>query len=585
MKHTFTYEKDVFLYDGQPVTLISGAVHYFRTVPEYWEDRLSKLKACGFNAVETYTCWNLHERREGQFDFSGILDIERFIETAGRLGLFVILRPGPYICAEWDFGGLPSWLMSYPDLALRCDDPAYLEKVKPYYRELLSRVRPHLCTNGGNVIMMQVENEYGSYGDDSIYLQKVVDIYRENDIDCLLFTSDGTARWMLSGGTLPDVLAVANFGSYVDQMLTLREFQKDRPLMCGEFWCGWFDHWYESGRDQRAGEDIAGEVNRFFDLGASFNFYMFHGGTNFGFWNGANHPGEYQPTITSYDYCALLTEAGDTTPLYDTVKGVIEQRTGKKAPDIKIKNSEKAAYGKLELTKQADLFANLDRISAPIKAAFPKTMEQIGQDFGYILYRTEIKGPVEPLPLCFGEIHDRAIVFVNGKRVGLKERDRVDDEIIISLDFGETATLEILVENMGRVNYGIHLLDKKGILGGVRLGQRYHFGWEMYPLTMDDLSGLVWGEQSGFEKPTFLRGNLHLDEQPKDTYIRLDGFTKGFVTVNSFNIGRYFNPAGPQKTLYVPAPLLKQGDNEIVVFESDGYTDSAISFVDVPQLK
>ena len=585
MAHTFTYEKDIFLYDGQPVTLISGAVHYFRTVPEYWEDRLTKLKACGFNAVETYTCWNLHERREGQFDFSGILDIERFIETAGRLGLFVILRPGPYICAEWDFGGLPSWLMSYPDLALRCDDPAYLEKVKPYYRELLSRVRPHLCTNGGNVIMMQVENEYGSYGDDSIYLQKVVDIYRENDIDCLLFTSDGTARWMLSGGTLPDVLAVANFGSYVDQMLTLREFQKDRPLMCGEFWCGWFDHWYESGRDQRAGEDIAGEVNRFFDLGASFNFYMFHGGTNFGFWNGANHPGEYQPTITSYDYCALLTEAGDTTPLYDTVKGVIEQRTGKKAPDIKIRNSEKAAYGKLELTKQADLFANLDRISAPIKAAFPKTMEQIGQDFGYILYRTEIKGPVEPLPLCFGEIHDRAIVFVNGKRVGLKERDRVDDEIIISLDFGETATLEILVENMGRVNYGIHLLDKKGILGGVRLGQRYHFGWEMYPLTMDDLSGLVWGEQSGFEKPTFLRGNLHLDEQPKDTYIRLDGFTKGFVTVNGFNIGRYFNPAGPQKTLYVPAPLLKQGDNEIVVFESDGYTDSAISFVDVPQLK
>ena len=585
MKHTFTYEKDVFLYDGQPVTLISGAVHYFRTVPEYWEDRLSKLKACGFNAVETYTCWNLHERREGQFDFSGILDIERFIETAGRLGLFVILRPGPYICAEWDFGGLPSWLMSYPDLALRCDDPAYLEKVKPYYRELLSRVRPHLCTNGGNVIMMQVENEYGSYGDDSIYLQKVVDIYRENDIDCLLFTSDGTARWMLSGGTLPDVLAVANFGSYVDQMLTLREFQKDRPLMCGEFWCGWFDHWYESGRDQRAGEDIAGEVNRFFDLGASFNFYMFHGGTNFGFWNGANHPGEYQPTITSYDYCALLTEAGDTTPLYDTVKGVIEQRTGKKAPDIKIRNSEKAAYGKLELAKQADLFANLDRISAPIKAAFPKTMEQIGQDFGYILYRTEIKGPVEPLPLCFGEIHDRAIVFVNGKRVGLKERDRVDDEIIISLDFGETTTLEILVENMGRVNYGIHLLDKKGILGGVRLGQRYHFGWEMYPLTMDDLSGLVWGEQRGFEKPTFLRGNLHLDEQPKDTYIRLDGFTKGFVTVNGFNIGRYFNPAGPQKTLYVPAPLLKQGDNEIVVFESDGYTDSAISFVDVPQLK
>ena len=239
MKHEFTYSNQQFLLDGQPITILSGAIHYFRTVPEYWEDRLLKLKACGLNAVETYTCWNLHERKEGEFDFSGMLDIERFIETAKRLGLLVILRPGPYICAEWDFGGLPSWLLSYPDIALRCDDPLYLAKVKPYYRELLSRIRPHLCTNGGNVIMVQVENEYGSYGDDKAYLQKIVDIYRENGIDCLLFTSDGTAKWMLSGGTLPEVLAVANFGSYTEQILTLNEFQKDRPLMCGEFWDGW----------------------------------------------------------------------------------------------------------------------------------------------------------------------------------------------------------------------------------------------------------------------------------------------------------------------------------------------------------
>ncbi len=584
MKHTFTYQNEQFILDGEPITILSGAVHYFRTFPECWEDRLLKLKACGLNTVETYTCWNLHERKEGQFDFSGMLDIVRFIETAERLGLLVILRPGPYICAEWDFGGLPSWLLAYPDIALRCDDPLYLEKVKPYYRELLSRIRPHLCTNGGNVIMVQVENEYGSYGDDKVYLQKIVDIYRENGIDCLLFTSDGTAKWMLSGGTLPDVLAVANFGSYVPQILTLKEFQKDRPLMCGEFWDGWFDHWYESGTQLRPIEDIAREVDTLFELGASFNLYMFHGGTNFGFWNGANHPGHYQPTVTSYDYRALLTEAGDITPLYEAIKQVIENRTGKPAPDIEVKNSEKAAYGALTLTEQANLFASLDALSTPIKAAFPKTMEQIGQDFGYILYRTTVQGPIEPLLLCFGELHDRAIVFVNGKCVGIKERDRRDDEITLALGFGESATVDILVENMGRVNYGINLFDKKGILGGVRLGQRYHYGWEMYPLTMDDLTSLSFAPECGFEKPAFLRGKLHLDEQPKDTFIRLDGFTKGFVTVNGFNIGRYFNPAGPQKTLYVPAPLLKQGDNEIVVFESDGYAEPVIKFVDTPEL-
>ena len=587
MNKSFTYRDGQFYLNDQPYTVISGAIHYFRTFPECWEDRLTKLKACGFNTVETYTCWNLHERREGQFDFSGILDIERFIETAERLDLNVIVRPGPYICAEWDFGGLPSWLLKYPHMALRCDDPLYLEKVKPYYRELLSRLRPHLCTNGGNILMVQVENEYGSYGDDTVYLRKVVDIYRENGIDCTLFTSDGTARWMLSGGTLPDVLAVANFGSYVDQILTLKEFQKDRPLMCGEFWCGWFDHWYEDGRGQRSPEDIAGELNRFFDLNASFNIYMFHGGTNFAFWNGANHTGEqYQPTVTSYDYAAFLTEAGDTTLLYETAKRVIQERTGVKAPDIAVKNSEKKAYGKVKLTESAPLFGNLASLSTPVRAAFPKTMEELDQDFGYVLYRTQLKGPFEELELFCGDIHDRAIFFVNGKQVGIKERSRRNDPIRIGLGFGETATLDILVENMGRVNYGVRLMDPKGILGGVRLGQRFHYGWEMYPMTMDDLGGLTYGEARQYGTvPAFLRGTLTVEGVPCDTYMKLDGFTKGFVTVNGFNIGRYYNPAGPQKTLYLPAPLLREGENEIVVFESDGYEEAVVELTDTAILR
>ena len=586
MKKEFTYRDGQFFLNGEPYTVISGAIHYFRTLPEDWEDRLTKLKACGFNTVETYSCWNLHERQEGVFDFSGILDIVRFIETAEKLDLNVILRPGPYICAEWDFGGLPSWLLKYPHIALRCDDPLYLDKVRPYYTEFLSRIRPHLCTNGGNVIMVQVENEYGSYGDDKTYLRKIVDIYRENGIDCTLFTSDGTCRWMLSGGTLPELLAVANFGSHVPQLTALRDFQKDRPLMCGEFWCGWFDHWHEGGRDQRDPAEVMKEVNTFFDLGASFNFYMFHGGTNFGFCNGANGSAtSYEPTVTSYDYTAPLTEAGDTTPMYYALRETIEHRTGKKAPDIAIQNSPKAAYGKLTLTESAPLFGNLDSLSSPVSAAFPKTMEEIGQDFGYILYRTTLTGPFEELPLECGKIHDRAIFYLNGKQVGTYERSRGGDAVRIGLDFGETATLDILVENMGRVNYGIKLLDRKGILDGVRLGQRFHYGWEMYPMTMDDLTALSYGEiETQGKVPAFLRGKLVIEGTPKDTFLRLDGFTKGFVKVNGFNIGRYYNPAGPQKTLYVPAPLLRQGENEIVVFESDGYEVPVIEFVDKPVL-
>ena len=247
--------------------------------------------------------------------------------------------------------------------------------------------------------------------------------------------------------------------------------------------------------------------------------------------------------------------------------------------------SPKAAYGKVKLTASAPLFDNLTALSTPVSAAFPKTMEEVGQDFGYILYRTELKGPFEELELVCGNIHDRAIFFINGKQVGIRERSRRNDSIRIGLGFGETATLDILVENMGRVNYGVKLMDRKGILDGVRLGQRFHYGWEMYPMTMDELGGLTYGEtKQGGEVPAFLRGTFTVERTPCDTFLRLDGFTKGFVTVNGFNIGRYYNPAGPQKTLYVPAPLLREGDNEIVVFESDGYEEAAVELVDTPIL-
>lgn len=580
-----TYDKDNFLLDGKPYQIISGAVHYFRIPPAYWEDRLRKLKACGFNTVETYTCWNLHERKEGQFDFSGILDIEKFIETAEKLDLNVIIRPGPYICAEWEFGGLPSWLLSYPNLGLRCNDPVYLEKVTPYYRELLGRIRPHLSTRGGRVFMMQVENEYGSYGDDKDYLKKVADIYRENGIDCLLFTSDGTDLWMLSGGTLPELLSVANFGSEPkERQKVMKEFKPNQPFMCGELWCGWFEHWYEKHQTYNTGQ-VTDMLQDFFEIGGSFNFYMFHGGTNFGFTNGANHTEkEYQPTITSYDYLAPLTEAGDMSEMYYAIKDVIRKNTGVEPPDIKVANSKKAAYGTLTLTQSADLLGNIKNLATPIHHAYPQTMEQLGQDFGYLLYSTKVKGPFEPCNLVFNHLHDRAHIFINGELVGLRERSRRMDEVIISADYGETVTIDILVENMGRVNYGTKLFDQKGIIGGIRLGNRYHFGWDHYCLTMEDFSGVLWEEAKPANRPTFYKGILTIEGAPCDTFLKTEPLEKGFVVVNGFNIGRYYNTAGPTKTLYVPAPFLKEGENEIIVFESDNCPNPQITFMDTPDL-
>ena len=581
----FTYENDKFTLDGKPFQIISGAMHYWRIVPEYWEDRLKKLRACGFNTVETYVAWNLHERKEGEFDFSGNLDIERYISIAESLGLKVIVRPGPYICSEFDFGGLPSWLLAYPDVHLRCNDPKYLEKVRPYYRELLSRVKPHLCTNGGGVIMLQIENEYGSYGDDKEYLRAVAEMYREYGIDCLLYTSDGPMFWMLSGGTLPEYPCVANFGSRPEQAFKLlSEFRPGQPSMCGEFWCGWFDHWGEEHHTRTAEETLRDFVPML-EMGASVNFYMFHGGTNFGFTNGANHTGtEYLPTVTSYDYCSPLSESGDMTNTFFAVRDAITKRTGI-VPPLDVSDSEKAAYGKVGLTERADLFENLGKIGRVTHSAAPLSMEEVGQDFGYILYSSTLTGPSETRPLILEHVHDRALVYLDGKLVGIRERTGRMDEITVPLQKGVITKLDILVENRGRINYGPKLFDKKGIFGGIRLGQQYHFGWEITSMTMDDLSGLVYADDVSYAgNPAFLRGKLMISGTPADTFLRLDGFHRGFVKINGFNLGRYNNDQGPQRTLYVPAPVLREGENEIVVFETDGWEKPEIEFFAEPDL-
>lgn len=568
-----------FLYDGKPVRILSGAIHYFRVVPEYWRDRLLKLKACGFNTVETYVAWNIHEPRPDEFNFEGMADIVKFIEIAHELDLMVIVRPGPYICSEWEFGGLPSWLLADSNMRLRCYNKPFLKRVDKFFDELLPRLRPLLCTNGGPIIAMQVENEYGSYGNDKDYLNYLKKAMRDRGMDVLLFTSDGPTDGMLQSGTLEDVFMTANFGSRPEEdFAKLKEYQPDKPLVCMEYWNGWFDHW--GGKHHtRDGADVADVLDRMLKMGASVNFYMFHGGTNFGFYNGANRYEKYTPTVTSYDYDAPLSECGDPTDKYYAVQEVLSKYVDVDK-DLMPEPIPKKAYGRLELTETASLCHNLDRLSKPVKTACPEPMEKLGQDYGFILYSTNIPGPRKDNQLFIQDVHDRALIFVDGEFKGIYMRDEPQD---ITFDIPEEGVkLDILVENLGRVNYGPHLKDYKGITEGVRLGNQFLFGWTIYTLPLKDLSPLKYQGQKKDKLPAFFRGYLEVDE-PADTFLSMEGWGKGVVLVNGFNLGRYWN-IGPTKTLYIPAPLLKKGRNEIVVFELESLKEPVVDFLGNPDL-
>ena len=584
-----SYDNKNFLMDGKPYTILSGAMHYFRIPREYWLDRLTKLKECGFNTLETYTCWNLHERVEGQFSFTGMLDIAAYIKMAGELGLNVIVRPGPYICSEWEFGGLPAWLLKYDKMPIRCNDPVYLSKVRRYYEALFDQIGPLLSTKGGPIQMVQIENEYGSYGNDHDYMQAVADIYRDLGVDCCLFTSDGACDWMLNGGTLPQYLSVANFGSNPrGNFKVLKQYRPDEPCMCGEYWCGWFDHWYEE-HHVREVDDMVNPFKEMLADGASCNYYMFHGGTNFGWMNGANHTDVYQPTITSYDYNAILSEAGDRTPAYYAVRDAIRDFTGVETV-LTASESAKAGYGEVKFDKSAAVLDAASLLGKAVKVPAPVYQEELDQNFGFTLYSTVVKGPISGTRLTFDVLHDRAAVYFDGKLMGIFERDRRNPEIVLNLQVGEAIKVDILVENMGRVNYGPRMRDRKGAVG-IRFGQQYHFGWEVTPLTMpqfdepNNLTDLPYadGAEKTFEGSLFLKGTMTVDT-PADTFIRLDGFHHGCVWVNGFHLGRYYNDAGPQKTMYCPGILLKAGANEVIVLEMDGAENGTVLSVDTPDL-
>ena len=574
---------------GKDVPILSGAIHYFRVHPSLWRDRLEKLRACGFNTVETYVPWNFHEPKEGQFQFESFGDITGFIEIAADVGLKIIIRPGPYICAEWEFGGFPAWLNKDRNMRLRCAWPPYLEKVRNWFNVLIPKLTPYLCTKGGPVIAMQVENEYGSYGSDKEYLAYLKNLMRELGVDCLLFTSDGPTIDMLHGGALPDsdVWKTVNFGSNPEGgFALLKGFQPDGPDMCCEFWCGWFDHWGEPHHTRDAA-DVADTLERMVKNNASVNVFMFHGGTNFGFWNGANVDGngQYQPTITSYDYHALLSEAGDITPAYEACKAVLEKYFGPAPkPNIAIVNAKKKAYGKVALTKRVALW---EELGEPVKAASPLTMEELDQEYGYVLYRKQVSLPPVSkaflakhnytMELAITGLRDRAVVFAGGKKVGVLYRNNPNEKLMLPMPEGNSFRLDILVENMGRVNYGHEISYPCGISGVVKIGHNAIYDWDMYRFPLDALPSS--GMTATTDCPVFFKGTFEVEEAC-DTFLDTSNFRKGVAFVNGFNLGRYWE-VGPQQTLYIPAPLLKIGQNEIMLFETDGLLGAGLPEVEL----
>lgn len=564
-----TIEGDRFALDGKEFTVYSGAIHYFRSLPEDWEDRLAKLAAAGFNTVETYVCWNLHEPEPGRFDFSGRLDLVRFLQTAQALGLYAIVRPGPYICAEWDNGGLPAWLLAEP-MKLRCSDPKYLACADRWLRALYAALAPLQQSRGGNIIALQIENEYGHYGADKAYLKHLAGLAAACGIDSLLFTSDGNYPWALRRGGLDGLLRTVNFGSGTARSLRLlRRFQKTGPLMCTEFWSGWFDHWGEA-HHTRETSDVMKEVDVFLRAGASFNVYMFHGGTNFGFTAGANRfPFHgYQPDVTSYDYCAPLTEWGDYTPTYHALREAVCRARGIAPPPLPPRPALQTV-GEVPLDASAGLLENLDALGRWRSADFPESMERCGQSFGLICYEKELERGGK---LWLNELGDRAYVFCGGEPAARFELRGTRAARV------KAGRLDVLVDPLGRVNFGRTLGQHKG-LTGITLDGAPLRDMRVCTLPLEDLSGLEYGGTQRF--PAFLRG--HFSAKPGAAcFVHTDGLAKGVVWVNGFNLGRYWS-IGPQQALYLPAPLLRE-DNEIVVLELEGCARRSVRIDDTPAL-
>mgnify|MGYP000977201526 FL=1 len=583
---------DNFLLDQKPFKILSGAIHYFRVHPADWHHSLYNLKALGFNTVETYVPWNVHEPEKGRFNFQGQLDLERFLQIAQDLGLYAIVRPSPFICAEWEFGGLPAWLLT-EDMRIRSSDPRFIEAVAAYYDELLPRLTPRLLDRGGNILMMQVENEYGSYGEDKAYLRAVRDLMIERGVTCPLFTSDGPWRATLEAGTLidEDLLVTGNFGSRADEnFASMKEFfqehDKKWPLMCMEFWDGWFNRWKEPiiTRDP---EELAEAVHEVLKQG-SINLYMFHGGTNFGFMNGCSARGTIDlPQVTSYDYDALLNEAGNPTPKYFAVQKMLKTyypEFPQMEPLVKGSFEQK----NISLSDKVSLFETLADLAEPVQSLYPKKMEELGQNYGYLLYHTEASWDADQEKIRIIDGRDRMQLFVDQEHIATQYQTEIGADIFVDRQVKTKHSIDILVENMGRVNYGHKLLadtQRKGIRTGICKDLHFMLDWQHYCLTLDQTEKIDFSKEWYPGHPAFYAFDFNLEMKAlKDTYLDLTDFGKGVAFVNGVNIGRFWN-VGPTLSLYIPHGLLQEGANRIIIFETEGEFKDSIHLVNQPTFK
>ncbi len=563
--HTFGTRGGQFLLDGKPFVIRSGAMHYPRVPRAYWRDRMRKMRALGLNTLETYVFWDLHEPHPGEFDFRANLDLAAYIRMAQAEGLWVLLRPGPYICSEWDFGGLPAWLLGIPNMKVRSNTPEFLRPASAYLARVGKETADLQITRGGPILMVQVENEYGSFAHDHDYMQAVQHMIRDAGFDVTLYTSDGSSKQNLAGGTLDDCLSVINFGDTSNperEFANFDAFRQNVPRMCGEFWVGWFDHWGEKHHTTAPARAAAG-LEWMLSRGISFNLYMAHGGTSFGYMAGANFDRAYQPTISAYDYDSPIDEAGRTTPKFDAIRRVIRKHLpeGTALPELPAP-LPMIAIPRFELRERAPVMAAL---TDPVHSASPLRMEKAGkrgQSYGLILYRTHIdramKGTLEVT-----EARDYAVISQGQRRFGDLDRRKRQSTVEVDLEAGKP--LDILVFNLGRVNFGPHLVDDfKGITEKVTLNGEELTGWEIYCLPFPEPGSLRYstGRASG---PALYRGAFQLS-QLGDTFLDLRGWGIGAVWVNGHNLGRYWK-IGPQQTLFAPAPWLKAGPNEVIVLD------------------
>jgi len=563
-KHIFSFDKTQFLLDGKPFQIISGEMHPARIPKEYWRQRIQMAKAMGCNTIAAYFFWNYFETKEGVFDFkTGNRNIAEFIRICKEEGMWVMARPGPYICGEWDWGGLPTYLLKIPDIKIRCMDSRYMTALTRYVQHISKEIKPLLCSNGGPIILTQIENEYGSYANDKTYLNTLKKLWLQNGITGPFYTADGPTPYMLEAGGVDGAAIGLDSGGNDGDFAAATKHNPNVPVFSSETYPGWLTHWKEKWqRPDTAG--LKREIEYLLKNGKSFNLYVVHGGTNFGFTAGANafSPTQFQPDITSYDYDAPINEQGQATPKYYMLRNLISKYVSYKIPDVPapIKTIEIPA---IQLGAITSVWKELP---VPIASAQPKPMEYYGQNQGLILYRTKLIGHKSG-NLTITEPHDFAMIFVDGKLIDTIHRDGGKWTVKLPKTDNKNPELSILVEGMGHINFAQYMIDRKGITDRVTLNGMTLMDWQTYLLPLDEkfITNLKPKYPEGVQDGVFYKGDFSLTETG-DTYFDMSKYTRGVVYVNGHNLGRFWN-VGPQQRLYCPASWLNKGKNEIVVFD------------------